>query len=91
MATLMKVGEKPIEDINPVNGTDFEIEDLWSLIGGYVQVIELEDGELMIVDEEGLCKGLPFNQQATDYVRKHCSYPHQIVGTALICKSEQVK
>ena len=90
MATLFKVGEKP-KTIEPKNGSDFQLEEVWDLIGGYVQVIGLRGGSIMIVDEEGLWKHLPFNVEATAHVARHCDYPHQIVGTALLCKNKEFK
>ena len=90
MATLFKVGEKP-KEIEPKNGSDFQLEEVWDLIGGYVQVIELHAGRIMIVDEEGLWKNLPFNAEATAHVARHCNYPHMIVGTALLCKTKEFK
>lgn len=90
MATLFKVGEKP-KTIEPKNGSDFQLEEVWDLIGGYVQVVTLHNGEILLCDEDGLLKQLPFNSKATDYVAKHCVYPHMIVGTALVCKSKQFK
>lgn len=90
MATLFKVGEKP-KEIEPKNGSDFQLEEVWDLIGGYVQVIELHAGRIMIVDEEGLWKNLPFNAEATAHVARHCNYPHTIVGTALLCKTKEFK
>ena len=90
MATLMRVGEKP-KTIEPKNGSDFQLEEVWDLIGGYVQVISLYADYIMLVDEDGLLKQLPLNSEATAWVERHCDYPHMIVGTALVCKSEQFK
>lgn len=90
MATLMKVGEKP-KHVEPKNGNDFKLEELWELIGGYVQIVRLRNNEIMIVDEDGLPKGLPINGEACRYVEAHCDYGHLIVGTALICESREVE
>jgi hypothetical protein len=34
-------------------------------VGGYVEVVELRDGRQMLVNEEGLPKGLPPNKNAS--------------------------
>ena len=41
------------------------LEELQRLVGGYIEVIELRDGRQLIVNEEGLLLGLPFNPTAT--------------------------
>lgn len=92
MATLFKVGEKP-KTIEPKNGSDFQLEEVWDLIGGYVQVVQLHGGNIMLVDEDGFMKQLPFNREATVWLVGHCDFQNLIavVGTALVCKSEEFK
>ena len=90
MATLYRIGEKP-KKIEPLNGTDFQLEEVWDLIGGYVQVVPLHGGNIMLVDEDGYMKQLPVNIEATAWVMRHCDYPNLIVGTALLCKSKEFK
>ncbi len=77
MATLIKT-DGTHTSVEPKNGKDFQIEELWDLIGGYVQIV-------LIVDEDGLSKELPINKEAS-YL-----YGDLIVGPALRCLNTQVK
>lgn len=66
--------------IKPKNGKTFELEEMKSAIGGgYVELVQLPDGRMMFVDEDGLMKQLKPNMQASVL----CGRP--IVGKALVC------
>ena len=47
--------------ITPKNGTDFSLEEAQKIVGGYVEVIHLSSTQIMIVNEEGLIRNLPYN------------------------------
>lgn len=53
------------------------LDDLQKLVGGNVEVIRLGGSKIMLVDEEGLIKGLSFNLLASTVARR------QIVGKAV--------
>lgn len=80
------------ETIEPKNGTDFSLEELQTIVGGYIECLHLfTDGLLLICNEEGKIINLPRNERATDLVRK-CGYDNDyIVGDVLICKTVEVK
>jgi len=80
--------ENPIE-VEPKKGGTFELRELQDLVNGMIEVISLNHGEIMIVNEEGSLFGLPVNQQATALFNAKVG-PGKIVGPALICKSEMV-
>jgi len=84
MATLIKT-DGTHTSVEPKNGKDFQIEELWDLIGGYVQIVYINPREILIVDEDGLNKHLPINKEAS-YL-----YGDLIVGPALRCLNTQVK
>ena len=42
------------------------LEEAQKLVGGLVQLIELRNGDQMLVNEEGIMYDLPINQKATD-------------------------
>lgn len=82
MAQLYRVGEKP-QTISPKNGHKFELEEVWSLIGGYVIVRNLGHGAVMLMDEDGEPKELPLNTQAS----RIAGFP--VVGTAIVCRKSE--
>ena len=65
----MTIAEHTLED---------ELHALQTLVGGYIECVRLTDEAAMLVDEEGLLKGLPRNDLASLIAQR------QIVGTAVI-------
>lgn len=82
MAQLYKVGEKP-QTISPKNGRKFELEELWGIIGGYVETWNIGHGAIMLWDEDGEQKELPLNHEAS----RIAGFP--VVGTAIVCARNQ--
>lgn len=78
------------KEVFPKNGTDFQLEEMQGIVGGYIEVLTLNGAELMIVNEEGKLDGLAENDAATRIVRAN-GYDDFIVGNVLICKRAQVK
>lgn len=52
MAQIIKTDGTTIE-VEPKNGTDFQLEELQAVVEGYIQVIHIGDGEVMVVNEDG--------------------------------------
>ena len=61
------------------------------IVCGYIEIIRLNDGRLMIVNEEGLLQGLPVNIEATNILRRDHSTTQYIVGNAIVCDSDMVE
>lgn len=82
-----------IKIVVPVNGCFFNLQELQSIVGGYIQILELKDDKLMIVNEEGKVNGLDFNFRATSLALHSgaISSNDYIVGDVIICKSQMIK
>lgn len=82
-----------VENVEPKNGTDFQLEELKSIVGGWIEIKFLSDdkGRVMVLNEEGKLRNLPYNERATMLYRKFV-YEHDfIVGDVLICDKSQIK
>lgn len=75
-----------VEETAPKNGKDFSYEELREIVGGYIEILHLEDGRLMVVNEEGKLYHLPVNMQAT-----HLYGYEIIVGDVLVCVESQIR
>lgn len=53
-----------IEEIRPAAGEDFGLEEVQGLVEGYIEVVRVNDGQIMIVNEEGKF-GKPYNPIAS--------------------------
>jgi hypothetical protein len=58
------------------------LEEALAIVGGYVQMITLPNGDQLLVDEEGLLKNLPVNMDATIAANR------LIVGPALLLEGD---
>lgn len=59
---------------------------LQGIVGGLIQIINLDDDEVMIVNEEGGLLGLPINPTAT----RIYGDDNSIVGDVLVTKSKYI-
>ncbi len=81
---LMPVQGSP-KMVMPANGTDFTLREAQKMIGGYVEVVYLRDGRIMLADEEGLLKSLPLNRAASRMAGR------PIVGPALVMPNDMFR
>ena len=97
MATLYQVKQvngvytpETIE-VKPKSGKTFSLSELHGFVEGYIEIVELKDGKIMVVNEEGKLKDLPFNPAATKIYSEVYTSRDIIVGNALVCKSTEIK
>ena len=53
------------EERQPANGHDFELKELQQIVGGYIEILPMKDGRIMVCNEESKLLDLPRNAQAT--------------------------
>lgn len=90
MAQIIKSNGET-KTVEPKNGTDFKLEELQAIVGGYVQITYLRDDEIMVMDEEGRLKDKDLNLRASLRYRRDVNPYDSVVGDVLICKTNQVK
>ena len=82
--------DKEAEDYTPKNGKAFALTEMQEIVGGYVELIRLNDGRMIIVDEEGKSKGKAVNIPATNILRRDHFTTDYIVGTAIVCDADMI-
>lgn len=80
-----------ISEVKPQRGKQFTLEELQGMVGGYIEVISTPDNRLMIMNEEGKLKGLPYNSKATELVKPFLSPGSYIVGDVIVCQKSYLK
>ena len=90
MAQIIKSNGET-KTVEPKNGTDFKLEELQAIVGGYIQIAYLRDDEIMVMDDEGKLKEKDLNLQASLRYRRDVNPYDSIVGDVLICNTNQVK
>ena len=82
--------DKEAEDYTPKNGKTFELTEMQEIVGGYVEPIRLNDGRMIIVDEDGKSKDKAVNIPATNILRRDHYTTDYIVGTAIVCDADMI-
>ena len=83
--------DKEAEDYTPKNGKTFALTEMQEIIGGYVEPIRLNDGRMIIVDEDGKSKDKAVNIPATNILRRDHFTTDYIVGTAIVCDADMIE
>ena len=91
MATLIFTNSSK-EQVEPKNGIDFSLRELQKMVNGYIDVIDLHNGEVMVINDEGKFTEEP-NEAATILAMDHDAIflGDYISGNVLVCKSEEVQ
>ena len=91
MAQLIK-SNGVVTEVKPVNGKTFTLEELQKLVGGYIEIYRTTN-KRFVLNEDGLPKGLPVNEKATDALYLECDgvrNVQDIVGDVLVCELNEV-
>lgn len=83
--------DKEAEDYTPKNGKTFGLTEMQEIVGGYIEPIRLNDGRMIIVDEEGKSKDKAVNIPATNILRRDHFTTDYIVGTAIVCDADMIE
>lgn len=91
MATLIKA-DCTIKEIKPENGTDFQLEELQKYVHGYIEIIDLRNGEILVVNDDGKDR-YETNKAATQLAHDNRAIFgwDWIDGDVVHCKTEEVK
>lgn len=91
MTEIIKTDGTRLET-KPANGTDFTLDEMQSMVGGLIEIIELDEELSMVMNEEGKLLGLPYNKVADDIFHRYFSTTSDfIVGDVLVCNNELIR
>lgn len=91
MATLIKTNGSKTE-IQPKNGSDFQLEELQKFVDGYIDIINLHNGQILVINDNAK-DVLDSNEEATEIAHKHNAifWWDYICGDVVLCKDDEVK
>lgn len=75
--------------VTPQNNKKFTLKEAQKYVGGYVEVVYLNDNIICLCNEEGLLNGLQVNQMATVAMQLCGWQGGPIVGNVIICKEDE--
>lgn len=84
MAKLLRPDGQHSE-ITPGDGATFTLAELQHFVGGFIECIELPDGTILIINEEGNIMRMAHNPAASEAAGV------RIVGPALICEPGEIE
>jgi len=87
MAILIKVDGKPCE-VKPKKGKSFTLKEMQTIVGGYIEILGVDDDTCLVVDEEGKMKNKKVNVNATWFTGGVFG---PLVGDVLYCNRSEVK
>lgn len=88
MAMIIKPNGET-KNVTP-NQDQFTHQELNKLVGGYIEVIRLNDEWFMVINEEGKLQNLPYNTMATMLYQSYVSPYDCIVGNAVLVSSNEI-
>ena len=78
--------------VQPANGTHFTLGELQTVVGGCIELVELDGSTTMVVNEEGKLIPLSLNLEASRIFRAHHPASKDfIVGDVLVCNNNQIR
>lgn len=91
MSTLIKTDGSKLE-IQPQNGLDFQLDELQKFVDGYIEIINLHNGDILVINDNGK-DVLDSNETATEIAHKHNAILgwDYICGDVVMCKDEEVQ
>jgi Domain of unknown function (DUF3846) len=86
MASLIDT-RKGLSQVHPANGKAFTLAELQGFVCGYIELLRLNDGRAMFLNEEGKIDGLPVNPLANAIAHEQSGIADDdyIVGNVVIC------
>jgi hypothetical protein len=78
-------------ELHPAHGDGFRLDELQSLVGGFIEVRRLHDGRLLVMNEDGKALGLPVNAAATALFARSAAWADVVVGDVVICNDREMQ
>lgn len=78
------------EELHPANGKYFSLEELQTVVGGYIETLRVDDEHIMVLNEEGKFLNLSSNLQATLLVMPLLMPHDYIVGDVIVCSDSEL-
>lgn len=87
---IIKVSGEIVE-VKPMNGTDFQLEELQAIVGGYIEIVNLHDGRIFCINDSCKVNNLPYNYKATEIYRNAFHTSDYLCGDVLLCLDGQIR
>ena len=70
---------------------ELTLEFMQQVVEGYIQIVPLRDGRLLVCNDEGKLKELPVNNKVTGIWQKYYGFTDIIVGNVIIAEDGEIE
>lgn len=85
MQDLLLGVDGTMRSIFPSKGDEYSLREAQAWVGGYIEIVKINEDWILVVNEDGIAMGLPHNELASQLVRQ------PIVGDAAMIQSRRLK
>ena len=78
------------KDLVPNDTKAFTLKEMQEIVGGYIEMIHLKNGDIMVINEEGKLNALRINDDATQIFQENFGDTDVIVGNVLLTSAKFV-
>ncbi|WP_289075725.1 DUF3846 domain-containing protein [uncultured Bacteroides sp.] len=80
------------KEVSPKNGTDFKLEEMQDVVNGYIDIIRMGDGKIMVINDEGKFE-CEYNRRATEIAHSYGTlFPGDYIsGNVILCDNDMVR
>lgn len=90
MSDVLVTSSGTMRDIEPMNGEYYKLRELQHYVGGYIETVNVGNGKVLIMDEEGKLKGKLPNKIATGWLLTE-GINDWIAGDAILIDRKHIK
>ena len=79
-----------LQPIRPMNGESYTLTEMQHYVGGYIETVNVGNGKVLVVDEEGKLKGKLPNRIATGWLQEE-GIRDWVAGDAMLIDRKHIK
>ena len=89
MAKKIKaIVKRPDEQFGHVTLVSDSLENLQKTVGGYIETVTLDNGVVLICNEEGKLRDMPYNFTVRRMIHNFLPVSNPIFGTVIVCGAD---
>ena len=90
MSDVLVTSSGTMREISPMNGEYYKLHEMQYYVGGYIETVNVGNGKVLVMDEEGKLKGKLPNKIATVWLLTE-GINDWIAGDAILIDRKHIK
>jgi hypothetical protein len=88
MAKIKVIIKRPDEQFGHVCNISDTIKNIQDTVGGYIETVTLDNGVVLICNEEGKIRDMPYNFTVRRIIHNFLPVSNPIFGTVIVCGAD---